>query len=143
MSSKFWEEYNYDEALDRALKLVPESIRGDSRFEIPKINSSIEGNRTFFKNFKEIANFLNRKESHLLKFLTTELGTNGNVEGQRAIFQGKHGKMQISKAIDRYLKNYVFCATCGKPDTVLELKDRIIIMRCEACGATQAVRPIK
>lgn len=141
--SKFWEKYDYSDALDRARSLLPEQLVGDSRFDMPKIDANIEGNRTFVKNFKEVAGLLNRKEGHLLKFLTNELGTSGNVEGSRAIFQGKHTRAQIQKSLERYVDNYVFCSTCGKPDTKLELSDRIMMMRCEACGASQAVKPIK
>lgn len=141
--SKYWKTYNYDNALKRARDLSPGIISSDDRFDIPKIQSNIEGNRTFLRNFFEIANFLNRKSTHFLKFLTNELGTSGNVDGNRIIFQGKHTRMQIEKALNRYVEQYVLCQTCGKPDTRLEIQDRILIMRCDACGASQAVRPIK
>ena len=139
----FWENYKYQEGLERGLQLVPKKNVEDSRFEVPRVEANIEGNRTFFKNFKEITNLLNRKDTHVLKYLTSELGTNGNIEGSRVIFQGKHPKAMIQKTLDRYLQNYVFCPTCGKPDTKLEQSDRIRIMQCEACGANQAVRLIK
>jgi translation initiation factor 2 subunit 2 len=141
--SKYWNDYNYSQALERARKSLPETLVGDSRFDMPITDANIEGNRTFFKNFKEITNLLNRKESHMLKFMTNELGTSGNIEGNRVIFQGKHTRTQIQKALERYVANYVFCATCGKPDTKLQLLDRILIMRCDACGASQAVKSIK
>ena len=141
--SKYWETYDYKDALHRARDLAPEIKSSDDRFEIPRIQSNIEGNRTFLRNFFEIANFLNRKPTHFLKFLTSELGTSGNVDGNRIIFQGKHTRMQIEKALNRYVEQYVLCQTCGKPDTRLEIQDRILMMRCDACGASQAVRPIK
>ncbi len=115
----------------------------DSRFEIPKVNSEIEGNRTFINGFKALAAAINRKEQHLLKFFSNELGTSANVEGNRAILQGKHTRAVIQKAFNRYVELYVLCATCGKPDTKLELHDRIMMMQCEACGASAAVKSLK
>ncbi len=142
--SKYWEKYDYDDALSRGRSNLPQIVADDdTRFEIPKIDSEVEGNRTFINSLKALMNTLHRKESHFLKFLTNELGTSANVEGQRVILQGKHSRNQIQKALERYIELYVLCATCNKPDTRLEQNDRIMMMRCEACGATQAVKALK
>ena len=138
--SNYWKTYDYNTALESALKEVPENIISDTRFEVPKVVANIEGNRTLFQNFKDIAIALSRKQEHLLKFITSELGTNGNFEGNRAIFQGNHSRNMIQNALNRYANSYVFCATCGKPDTRFEFSDRIRILSCDACGASQAVK---
>lgn len=141
-----WENYAketdtiYDKILKRAKSQLPEHTRGDSRFEVPQPDSMVEGNRTFIRNFKDIAMALNREENHILKYLTTELGTNGNIEGSRAIFQGKHARVQIQKLLDRYTKDFVLCGECGKPDTRFVHQGRVLVMRCDACGATNAIR---
>ena len=103
-----WDDFNsdtrdeiYSQILERAKDQLPEIIQDDNRFVIPDVESSVEGNRTFFRNFREIYSTLNRSEHHFLKFFTNELGTSGNVEGPRAIFQGKHSRFQISKLLDR------------------------------------------
>ncbi len=143
-----WTEYKknkdkvYEELLTRAKSNLPNVKGSDDRFIIPAIDSEIQGNRTFFRNFKEIVQTINRPETHFLKFLTNELGTNGNVEGHRAIFQGKHPRFQLTKLLDRYLKDYVYCSECGKPDTRFITQGRITMMKCDACGATTAIRPI-
>ncbi len=142
--SEYWKSYDYEEALKRAREKLPQIVADDdTRFEIPKVNSEIEGNRTFINGFKALANAINRKEQHLLKFFSNELGTSANIEGNRAILQGKHPRALIQKAFERYIQLYVLCATCGKPDTKLELHDRIMMMRCEACGAQAAVKALK
>ncbi len=142
--SEYWQKYDYEEALKRARGKLPQIVADDdTRFEIPTVNSEIEGNRTFINGFKALATAINRKEQHLLKFFSNELGTSANIEGNRAILQGKHPRSLIQKAFNRYIEMYVLCGTCGKPDTKLEIQDRIMMMRCEACGATAAVKSLK
>ena len=85
---------------------------------------------------------LNRSESHFLKFFTNELGTSGNIEGTRAVFQGKHSRVQLAKLVDRYVKDYVLCPECGKPDTKFIQQNRVELMKCDACGSRSAVRSI-
>lgn len=143
-----WDEYQknqddiYYQILSRAKDQLPEIKREDTRFVIPTVESTVEGNRTFFRNFREIHTILSRTEQHFLKFLTNELGTSGNVENTRAVFQGKHSKMQLSKLLDRYVKDYVICPECGKPDTRFIQQNRVLMMKCDACGGISALRPL-
>lgn len=132
----------YEKILQRAKKQLPEHTRDDTRFIIPKVDSQVEGNRTFFRNFKDIISLLNRPENHFLKFLTNELGTSGNIDGNRAIFQGKHLRGQIIRLQDRYINGYVLCPECGKPDTKFTVQGRVTMLTCEACGAQTGLRAI-
>lgn len=143
-----WEKYQddkdsfYDTILARAKEQLPEILAEDNRFVIPDVDSEVQGNRTFFRNFREVLNALNRPEAHFLKFLTNDLGTSGNVEGTRAIFQGKHARGQILRLVQRYVNDYVLCPVCGKPDTKFGLQGRVTVLHCEACGAQSGLRSI-
>ena len=143
-----WSEYNknqdkvYDGLLDRAKSKLPDISITDDRFVIPKLDSQIEGNRTFFRNFREIITVINRPPNHFLKFLTNELGTSGNIEGARSVFQGKHSKLQLNKLLDRYIKDYVICPECKKPDTKFVHQGRVQMLKCEACGASTNLRSV-
>ncbi|MHA2251096.1 MAG: translation initiation factor IF-2 subunit beta [Candidatus Kariarchaeaceae archaeon] len=143
-----WKNYaevqddTYDKILKRAKDQLPEHTKDDARFIIPNVDSQIEGNRTFFRNFKDIISILSRPENHFLKFLTNELGTSGNVEGNRAIFQGKHPRSQITRLLDRYVGDFVLCPECAKPDTKFIVQGRVTMLTCEACGALTGVRAI-
>ncbi len=132
----------YSRILKRAKEQLPEHTRDDTRFIIPEVDSQIEGNRTFFRNFKDIISLLNRPHNHFLKFLTNELGTSGNIEGNRAIFQGKHLRGQIIKLLDRYVTDFVVCPECGKPDTKFTVQGRVALLTCEACGASTGIKAI-
>ena len=134
---------DYEALLKRAREQCPEKVFEDTRFEVPQLEMGREGNRTIIANFVQIAEALNRDKYHMLKFFASELGTAGSLDGNRAIFQGKHRAFYVKQLLDRYIKNYVICPVCGKPDTRLIVENRIMMMKCDACGAISAVKSIK
>ena len=133
----------YKDLLARARKQLPEKVFEKFRFEIPNVQSVIEGNKTFVINLRDILEIINRSENHFLKFLAGELATSVTVEGHRAVFAGKHAKVTLQTLLERYTKEFVICNECTKPDTVLEPRDRILWKVCHACGAKSAVKPLR
>ncbi len=125
--------------LERALNQVPEIKGSGERFVVPEPKLLTEGKTTVLENFTAIADKLNREPEHLFKFLLRELGTAGKLEGTRAIFHGRFTSAVISELIDAYVKDYVTCSECGRPDTHLIKSDRILTLRCDACGAHRPV----
>lgn len=132
----------YKEMLKEAREKLPEDIAKKSRLEIPRPQTNIQGNQTFITNFTEIANMMRRNPKHLSKFLFRELAKAGHISENRLILQGKVYGNLIEKKIEAYLKQFVYCKECGRPDTHLEKEDRIYFLKCEACGAKQTVRRI-
>jgi translation initiation factor 2 subunit 2 len=135
-------EQPYEEMLMRAREQLPEKVFEDIRFEPPTPQSNIEGNRSIISNWNELAARIERESPHLLKFFSNELGTSGHVDGLRAIFQGKHRNTTIIQIYKKYLDYFIYCPECSKPDTRLVTKDRVLRMRCDACGAMSAVRSV-
>ena len=133
---------DYNKLLDRALEQVPKAVLESSRFQIPEADVSIVGNRTILRNFRGIASTLNREPEHLIKYLLRELGVAGNLEGTQAVFQGKFSKTAVGGRIRHYAEEFVLCRECGKPDTRLERRERVYMLRCEACGARTSVRSV-
>ncbi len=133
---------DYNELLDRAIEQLPPEIFETKRFTVPKAYSDIQGNRTFIKNFKEISDALNRDPQHVLKYLLRELGTAGNIEGGRAIMQGKFTHFVINERIDEYVEKFVICHECNRPDTRIIREDRIFLLKCAACGAKAPLKSI-
>tara|TARA_B100000287_G_scaffold160670_1_gene151548 strand:+ start:2539 stop:2976 length:438 start_codon:yes stop_codon:yes gene_type:complete len=143
-----WEKFDtnndkfYDEILSKAKIKLPEIVKSDQRFIIPDVESNVEGNRTFFRNFKELVTTINRSGSHVLKFFTNEIGTSGSIQGNRAIFQGKHSKNQLTKLLERYVNDYLLCPECSKPETHFITQNRVELMKCDACGSRSAIRSL-
>jgi translation initiation factor 2 subunit 2 len=125
--------------LDRALKQLPEIKGSGERFVVPEPKLLTEGKTTVLENFAAIADKLNREQEHLFKFLLRELGTAGKIDGQRAIFQRKLTSGIVTELINAYVKEYVTCSECGRPDTHLMKSERILTLRCDACGAHRPV----
>lgn len=134
---------NYDELLKRARKQLPESVLKKERFEIPQVVSMIIGNRTIIKRYSELCSTINRDQKHLLKYLAKELGTQGEIHGNEAVFQGKFSNAMINKKFQRYVREFVLCEECGKPDTRLIKMDRLVMLKCDACGARRSVEKIR
>lgn len=120
-----------DESLNR--------LEDKERFTIPKVDVVYEGRTTILRNFEKILSILNRDADHLLKFFLKELGTAGEKDGPRAIFQGKIPAQQIQNKLEEYVETFVLCQECGRPDTQLIKKDRLLLLRCDACGAIRSV----
>lgn len=133
---------DYENLLERAIDQLPPEVFESKRFSVPKAYSVIQGNRTFIQNFREIADALNRDPQHLLKFLLRELGTAGNLEGGRAIMQGKFTHYLINERVDDYVQKFVMCHECNRPDTRIIREDRIFILKCEACGAKAPLKTL-
>jgi translation initiation factor 2 subunit 2 len=132
----------YEKLLDRALGQVPKAVFESSRFQIPESEVSITGNHTILRNFRGLASALNREPEHLIKYLLRELGVAGHLEGTQAVFQGKFSQAAVDNRVRRYAEEFVLCRECGKPDTRLERRERIYMLRCEACGARVSVRSV-
>lgn len=130
---------DYLENLDRALNQLPEIKGSGERFVVPEPKLLTEGKTTVLENFAGIADKLNREPEHIFKFLLRELGTAGKIDGSRVIFQKRVTTDVISELINAYVKEYVICSECGRPDTHLMKSERILTLRCDACGAHRPV----
>jgi translation initiation factor 2 subunit 2 len=129
--------------LNRAMRRMPENRDSKDRFVIPSPRIFYEGKTTVLENFGSIADTLNRDPEHLMKYLLQEMGTAGKIEGQRGIFQGKFTEQAIANHINSYFEEYVACTECRLPDTHLIKSDRVLMLRCDACGAHRPVRKRK
>ncbi len=137
------EKYDYEKLLKRATDSLPEKVTTKERFEMPKGTIFYEGNTTILKNFMEIADIINRDPQQIFSYLLKEVGTAGEVDGERLIFQGRIPNRKIQARIESYVERYVLCRECGRPDTKLIKKNRTLLLQCEACGAVHPVKAKK
>lgn len=135
-------EETYEELLKKALEKAKAKTSGE-RFEMPKAEITVQGAQTIIRNFSQIAAALRREEKHLMKYLAKELAAPAHLEGGRAVFQGSLQQRIVQQKLESYVKEYVLCKECGKPDTKLVKEGTVTIMKCEACGARAPVKQIK
>ncbi len=129
---------SYEEMLEEAYaKIKP--IEKQGRFEIKSAEGYHEGGKTIISNFLQIANCLRRNPEHLAKFLFRELAAPGEIAGDRLILARRISSQSINDKIKKYVKNFVICSNCGKPDTELIEDKGDIFIKCLACGTKKQI----
>ena len=90
-------------------------------------------------NFSQIVNAIRRKSEHFQKFLLKELAASGQIEGDRLILNIKVPRTKLDQKIEQYVKEFVLCKECRKPDTKLSKETNVYIMKCLVCGAKHSI----
>jgi translation initiation factor 2 subunit 2 len=132
----------YEQLLKKAFEKLPKKLETKSRFVIPEIVAEISGQKTIVKNFGDIVSKLRRDPIHVSKYLSRETAAARSIQGNMLIFQGKLSKEILQRKLVDYVKEFVYCKTCGEPDTRLFKKDRVTMTECEACGAKHPIKSI-
>lgn len=133
----------YDSLLNRAIAKSPAIESTGERFVVPKTRTFIEGRTTVWENYDEIREVLNRDSDQFVKYLLKEMGTAGKVEGNRLILQGRFTSEAIMDLVNSYVDEFVRCAECGRPDTKIIKFDRVMVLKCDACGAQRSIQKRK
>ncbi len=132
-------EPDYEKLLNEAYQNIKPIESKIDRFEVPKVEGQIEGTKTIITNFKQICSYMRRECSHVLKYLLKELASPGSMKEDRLILTRKIPSSLINEKIAKYVKEYVICKECGKPDTEIMKEDRVNLIHCLACGAKKPI----
>jgi translation initiation factor 2 subunit 2 len=132
---------DYETLLDRAVNVL-EKGKIESRLEVPPVISFIEGSKTKISNLSEIAKVLNREEEHILKYISKRLATQASRAGDKVVLKGVFSREQLNVILEQYMKEYVICPTCKRPDTKLVKEKDLLYLVCMACGSRTAVRKL-
>lgn len=132
----------YEQLLEEAYKKIkPVSVSERfERFEIPKANAQVIGNKTYIDNFLQICSYIRRQPEHFAKFLSKELAAFSKIENERLMLNRKIQVTQINDKIKFYTEEFVLCRECKKPDTELIKQGNFMFIHCLACGAKHSVR---
>ncbi|KSW12390.1 translation initiation factor 2 subunit beta [Pyrodictium occultum] len=135
--------YDYEYLLRRLYERLPAKTAKASRFELPRLVVERVGTKTVIRNFKQVADVMRREPRLLMRYLLKELGTSGNYDEENGmlVINAKVSTATLNNLIQRFVKTYVICPTCGAPDTRLVRKGKTWILVCDACGAEQPVPP--
>lgn len=125
---------DYEKLLDEAYEKVKVTIDKGDRFEILKVKGHHEGVRTMITNFGQVVACVRRSPEHLLKFLTKELASSGEINGDRLILSRRLSSKDINAKIKKYVNRFVLCPRCKKSDTELNEEGGKMFLRCLACG---------
>lgn len=131
---------SYENLLKRAQELLPQKTTATERLEVPKVLGHIQGNKTIISNFNAIADIIRRPVDHFLKYILKELATSGEMTKTALMLGTKVPASRINEKVQQYLKDFVICPECKRPDTKLEREDNVTFIKCSACGARHAVK---
>ena len=132
---------NYEALLDEAYENV-EATEEAGRFEVLEVKGHHEGTRTIISNFGQVVANVRRAPEHLLKFLSKELASQGEIKGDRLILSRKLSSKEINDKIEKYVNNFVLCPKCGKPDSELLEQGGKSFLKCLACGEKHEVHKV-
>lgn len=132
---------DYGGLLEEAYREV-KPVKQCERFEVLNVRGHHEGTRTFITNFLQISSCIRRSAQHLMKFLSKELASSSEVSGDRLILSRRLSSRVVDEKIGKYVRRFVLCEKCKKPDTELVKERGGTFLRCLACGARYRVQDV-
>ncbi|KAJ2162988.1 translation initiation factor eIF-2 beta subunit [Coemansia sp. RSA 552] len=142
-------DYTYPELLGRFYKILRDNnleATGEKRKYtiVPPMVAPEGSKRTLFANIEDISRRMHRPPEHLIRYIYAELGTTGSVDNeQRLLIKGRFRQKQIENVLRHYIAEYVACKTCRSGETSMTKEKGFHFIKCESCGSTRTVAPIK
>jgi len=127
---------DYKEMLDQVYSVVKKGEVAE-RIQIDQPIVSVQGSKTIITNFDKFCASIRRDPHQVAKFLYKELAAAGSFDRGRLTLQTK--SPLVKDKIEKYMKIFVYCAECKRPDTIVKREDRYFIIKCEACGAKRTL----
>jgi translation initiation factor 2 beta subunit (eIF-2beta)/eIF-5 len=92
---------------------------------------------TLFINSDKFAKSIQINEETLVKILATKLSCQGGIEKHLKVgyFKGKYAHGQITSHICGFIRTYLLCKSCDRPEVIIQLKKKKLRQTCAACGA--------
>lgn len=131
---------SYESMLDTAYKKIKVVQTSSDRFEVPKVKGQVSGKNTFITNINEIASYIRRPVDNLVKFLQKELAVAGVLEKDRLVLKTMLNSSKVNEKVELYVKEFVICIECKKPDTEIVTEKGVKFKHCLACGAKSPLR---
>ncbi len=134
-------EYSYEWLLDRVYSKIPRHETKYEVFRIPKVQVIIIGGKTHIKNFRQIADAMNRDPRLLARYFAKELAVPAIIDDTGSlVLHGKFSPPVLNKLLEHFAKNYVICPTCGSHHTILVKEGKVFKLKCLACGAETTLK---
>lgn len=109
----------------------------EERIQIIQPQMSVSGNKTIIANFDKFCNSIRRDPKQVAKFLYKELAASGSLDRGRLTLATK--SPLVKDKIEKYMRNFVYCSECNRPDTIIQKEGRFFVIKCEACGAKRTI----
>jgi translation initiation factor 2 subunit 2 len=131
---------DYKVLLEKAYSKVKKIEKSSERFEIPKLEGRVENKSTIITNINEIAEKIRRPVDNIIKFLQRELAAPVRMNSSKMIINSKINSSRVNEKLNLYVKEFVLCPVCAKPDTEIVSEKQVKIKHCLACGAKSPIK---
>ncbi len=131
---------SYEQLLDEAYVHIKQVQSNSERFEIPKATGKVEGKNTYITNIVTIASYVRRPVEQIARFLQKELAVSGELEHDRLMLRTKLNSQRVNEKLEAYVREFVLCPECKKPDTEIINEKGIKSKHCLACGAKTPIK---
>ena len=138
--------YTYEALVDRVFTFLSANKTDEKKtLLLPPPRVYREGKKkSIWSNFAVTCSNMNRPMDHVNAFICAELGTTASIDGNnRLVIRDSFQPKQVQKVLRNYIKEYVMCKNCGKPDTRLVKENRMYFVHCNSCDSKKAVGTIK
>ena len=143
--------YSYEDLLSRVTEQIhlnnPDLMQKSSIKIPPPIIVRVGSKKIQWSNFQETNRIMGRSSDHVFQYMMAELGTEGSIDGnKRLVIKGRFTPSYLSTLLTKYAIGYVRCNMCSSCDKTTLSRDsvsRLYFMKCDNCGSSRSVAPIK
>ena len=105
----------------------------------PQPNIVSKDRKTFFVNFEEMCNAMNRKQEYVKSHIETETNIATSILGDNSLkFDVAVKPQQIKNLITNYIKEYIICKDCRSSITQTYREDKINYLVCDYCKSKKS-----
>ncbi|MEM5820825.1 MAG: hypothetical protein QXP34_00685 [Candidatus Aenigmatarchaeota archaeon] len=131
---------SYEEMLEEGLKRLPQIVVNVDRYALPEIEVRYEKNKTYILNIKEILFKLKREKEEFKGDFSRIVGIPARFEKDVLVLNGIINKEVLKRKLEEYVKVFVICDVCNKPETRIVIENNIKYLKCDACGNKKIIR---
>jgi len=136
-------EFTYKKMLSDAYSTLGDHAKEKLKIQPPTVTVQ-GGKHCVLDNFYGICQNVNRDSEHLMKFILTEFGTTGSINGEGGmVLSGRFKPKAFEKIIRNYIKQFVLCPNCRSANTNITRKDRLNYINCDHCTSSVAIQGIE
>lgn len=104
----------------------------EMKLGLPQLGRS--GKKIIWTNFMDTCKRLNRDKASVMKYFSSELGTDVFLNGTEELtFKGKYNQNDITKILKNYVNQQIKCKSCSSTATMETKEGRFTKLLCSKC----------
>lgn len=134
-------ELQYFALLNNGVAILKKDLENsaNNKVKLP-LEVKKEGRKTLI-NISDVARILSRNVDHLVKYVTSELVTNGSVKEDGNLYvKGNFIRSEVQEVLRRFIEHFVVCKICDSvEETDIVREKKLYFLKCSKCGGSRCV----